>query len=743
MLIEDIARGVMRVAREAALCVARIARNQKDQREANMFDNAEDRQLRGRLVEAVGVVGTCEPSAVLAAASMWGPSDLPHKARRIEDVQQQQQHQKHQQHQQHQQQQHWHGGRGVGRASGSSFAPSSFGFGPGILNGGFDGSGKGFMPSASMSGRGRGITPNGVGGWQQPPPMLPGKGNAFGGSGGKGHGGRGGGGKGGSGALQTGESSHRGGDPAALAKVVAELDALAADGALVVNPLDDSAEKVQQAVLQLLNESLSGTGMPARCLRIEAVKAGAEDARARELAKGGEWSLRLLHPFTAVPAVSPSHTSLVSLSLVGLPLVTPLALAPLGELTRLRSLRIEDSPALPTEAVKELQGLTLLQLLSFSGCSSLRDQCVGFTMVMTDLHALHLDGTACTDVAVLIATVLPKLCRLHMARTAITDHALRVLSKRCSLSDLSLRGCAVLTDSGVSLLHTQHRLMRLDVSGCPKVSPACLTRLAQSLPHCQLESNLGSTAAHSPGPTGGTPSGERLPLSAVPPGSAPSVTASMPGEARGSYSGGSGSCGVGGGNCGGGGGSCGGGGGGSSSIWGGGGGSSIGSWGGAGAGAAIGQALSWGGVGPIGGWMGGDVSAAWAVGGGSSAGGGGDPSDATSFVPHSDPRVPVSGAGSGGGGGGAGSSIVHGGMRRGGVALGAATGGNAGAFGGVLDAGGSDGFGRIGGSMCNGGTAGPFGQPSPPTQQPPFRNQQTQEAGRGILESMLSNLTQV
>ena len=98
-------------------------------------------------------------------------------------------------------------------------------------------------------------------------------------------------------------------------------------------------------------------------------------------------------------------------------------------------------PRLALEGLRELQLLTSLQLLSLNGCRSVDSQCVGFAMVMPELHALHLDDTACNDVALLTATVLPKLCRLHARRTKISDHGLRVLSKRASLTDLAVGGC--------------------------------------------------------------------------------------------------------------------------------------------------------------------------------------------------------------------------------------------------------------------------------------------------------------
>ena len=110
---------------------------------------------------------------------------------------------------------------------------------------------------------------------------------------------------------------------------------------------------------------------------------------------------------------------LLSLTLRGLPMTSTSALAPLGQLTQLRALRIEDSTGLPTEALGELQGLSRLHLLSLNGCSAIDNPAVGYMAPMTELHALHLDRTRCADIAVLIASAMPRLVRLHMNATQV------------------------------------------------------------------------------------------------------------------------------------------------------------------------------------------------------------------------------------------------------------------------------------------------------------------------------------
>ena len=376
------------------------------------------------------------------------------------------------------------------------------------------------------------------------------------------------------------------------------------------------------------------------------------------------------------------------------------------------------------------------------------NQCVGFTMVMTDLHALHLDATSCTDVAVLIGSVLPKLCRLHMAGTRITDHALRVLSKRCSLTDLSLSGCPDISDEGVALLHTQQRLQRLDLSGCPQLSPAALARLTHSLaPTCQFglppplppppmrilraseaTSQCGARMASS-GRGDGTGSGAAYgvanfadalprvpaPLASTPPSLGVGVEHAGGGGANPWAT--AGSCSFAGGIVGGIGSNGGG-------IWSGGGsravavgsgtiGGGVGGLSAGGGSAAIGQALSWGSGNAIG---------SWSLGSDASWGGGGCESGSCGSIASiaaPDPRLSVAATGGAGVGGGA----LHATMRSHGGGMGLA----AGVCGfGAIGANG-DGFGRLAiadgdGSSCGTGGGGgacgsAFGQPFEPPQR--------------------------
>ena len=271
---------------------------------------------------------------------------------------------------------------------------------------------------------------------------------------------------------------YRGGDPMVLAQTVAELDDLGVELELIGVPLIESGEAWSSALRRL-----AGAGCaPLRALGL-ALDASGDEADQQELVASEEasdvsWSVAALQPFAAE---RDSWRKLKSLCLRRLPLVSGAALHVIGSLTQLRALRIEDAPRLPADAAAELQELSGLRLLSFCGNTAMGNACVGYAMVMPELHALHLDDTACDDVAVLTASVLPKLVRLSMRRTAITDHGLRVLAKRCCLTALDIAGCKQLTDEGISLLTAQTHIQHLDLADCPLVSSERRARLEHAL----------------------------------------------------------------------------------------------------------------------------------------------------------------------------------------------------------------------------------------------------------------------
>lgn len=203
----------------------------------------------------------------------------------------------------------------------------------------------------------------------------------------------------------------------------------------------------------------------------------------------GEHALSPLHRHaeTLCRGSSPGATSvLCSLVLSHLPLEGSETLACLSDLVSLRCLQLEHCPALATEALRDLQRLTRLEIVSLSGCARLVDGAVGYLMPMLELKALHLDDTACGDVAMLMATVFPQLVRLRMARTAATDKGLLVLGRRSALLELSLAGCEQITDDGVRALASVSRLRQLDLSGATGVSAGATLALQSALPTCRL-----------------------------------------------------------------------------------------------------------------------------------------------------------------------------------------------------------------------------------------------------------------
>ena len=381
-------------------------------------------------------------------------------------------------------------GRGKGYAEGKGYADGGFswgyapterrgkGYADGERGKGSAEGGRGKAYSAAEDGRGKGAAPT---------------------EGGRGQGfaqGEGGGGKGGkaSASVASAAPALRGGSTHELMNVLAELMDMRPDALVRLSPreLRDS----QGSSLQL---AISSSAPRMECLIVQSdEQAGSDPA----------WTGMSI----SVPSPLSSATHLVSLTLCRLPLSGNKALAPLSQLNRLRVLRLEGSPALCTEALRELQGCTELQLVSFNGCTAFEDQAVGFLMPMQQLHSLHLDYTQCADTSLLLATVFPKLCQLHMAGTAVTDHGLRVLCKRASLTELRMPECHRLTDEGIALLTQQVRAPQIEhpsrsVAREPprsvmasRASPPCATRLTMPRSH-HRRGSCGSTSAVAPAST--------------------------------------------------------------------------------------------------------------------------------------------------------------------------------------------------------------------------------------------------
>ena len=143
-----------------------------------------------------------------------------------------------------------------------------------------------------------------------------------------------------------------------------------------------------------------------------------------------------------------SAGSLVSLSLLRLPLAGENALDALSTLRSLRALRIEESEVLPTESLRALKSLSNLELVSLrqrpphfpyvaphffpmyhrhfgvslSGCAALDDRTGGFLLPMEAVQSVELSGTRSGDVTLLLlSSAFSALERLHMKSTLITD----------------------------------------------------------------------------------------------------------------------------------------------------------------------------------------------------------------------------------------------------------------------------------------------------------------------------------
>jgi hypothetical protein len=186
------------------------------------------------------------------------------------------------------------------------------------------------------------------------------------GGGSKGGGGGKGGGKGGGGlAFRSGSDVvGRGGDANALANVDTPVDTV-----LVVDPVVESGGAIATALRRLAEEA-RGQPRALRALQLEvrlpsgACGASAATALAsRDAEAHDRWCALALMPFVK----SESWSGLHCVWLNGVPLASSGSLAPIGGLTRLRELRVEYAPLLPTDAACELQQLSRLELLSFNG----------------------------------------------------------------------------------------------------------------------------------------------------------------------------------------------------------------------------------------------------------------------------------------------------------------------------------------------------------------------------------------
>lgn len=187
---------------------------------------------------------------------------------------------------------------------------------------------------------------------------------------GSGHGGHG---KCGGSSNDWGTRKNRGGNPLELAHSLSSIEGLAPDVVLRLPHWGViSAQVCGERLLAVLNET-----HPARSLVIEAAARPVEKGREGVIVVGAKhepgpppaWPSTALEPLRRQRA-----NMLVSLSLIDLPLVGPLALSAVGDLGELRELRIENCAPLANEALRELQDLKCLHTVSLCGCTGIADQ---------------------------------------------------------------------------------------------------------------------------------------------------------------------------------------------------------------------------------------------------------------------------------------------------------------------------------------------------------------------------------
>lgn len=216
-------------------------------------------------------------------------------------------------------------------------------------------------------------------------------------------------------------------------------------------------------------------------LRLESI-GGLPSPDLRQVNRFERWPVIALAPFHQLDC-----SKLLALSLSGLPLAGGNALSPLSELNNLRSLKVEDSPMLPTPALRRLINLTRLELVSFNGCTQLGDQCVGFLLPFQRLRSLQLDGTSVGDTALLVATIFPHLAHLDFNSSAVSDLGLKILAKRgASLTEVGAARCSSITDAGLVALAALPRLRYVDVTGCSSISPSALSLFRAKRPECDV-----------------------------------------------------------------------------------------------------------------------------------------------------------------------------------------------------------------------------------------------------------------
>eukprot|EP00808_Paulinella_micropora_P022644 g55764.t1 len=155
--------------------------------------------------------------------------------------------------------------------------------------------------------------------------------------------------------------------------------------------------------------------------------------------------------------------------------ITDTGLAALASLTNLEELRVPEAGRLHGEGLAYLWPLARLRKLVLSGCG-LTDQGLAALPPLGSLR--HLDLSNCSGLAtdLQVLSGLAGLQELHLRCCAyLTDAGLSSLGRPRNLRVLGLRGCRLLTGTGLAHLRS---LAELDLEGCTGLTDEGLSRLA-------------------------------------------------------------------------------------------------------------------------------------------------------------------------------------------------------------------------------------------------------------------------
>ncbi|KDO23146.1 hypothetical protein SPRG_09954 [Saprolegnia parasitica CBS 223.65] len=147
--------------------------------------------------------------------------------------------------------------------------------------------------------------------------------------------------------------------------------------------------------------------------------------------------------------------------------LSPLALHPLSNATRLTVLHLAGCALLRNESLGHLWACTQLNELDLSQCTSISD--TGLFVLPSSLRRLNLNHcSGISDRGVLaVVTGLVSLFSLNLGQCSITNGALAMLAVHAhQLQHLVLSGCRAVDQSGVNLLGSLTELVSFEASQC-------------------------------------------------------------------------------------------------------------------------------------------------------------------------------------------------------------------------------------------------------------------------------------